>query len=211
MTRKTWSRSLYPGYESGLRTPVQCWFSLELACCSNSVSHSNQLYFPLILSHVCKFFSNLRLDHDITLRQRSPRKETVPRRGEVKRIALFLMMEISNRHSGNSRETHSGEVSLTFLSHPWILLRSLSVRITCRKETAKICKQNGKRTSSIHKVKTEMLCFRSISCIKFNNSIQSRLPNIIEIKRPHPNWTRGTQSVILQALAREVHVCVLPP
>ena len=39
------SHSLYPGYKSGLRTPVQCRFSLELACCSNSVSHSNILIF----------------------------------------------------------------------------------------------------------------------------------------------------------------------
>ena len=37
---------------------------LELAHCSNSISHSNKLYFPLILSHVWKFFSNLCLDHD---------------------------------------------------------------------------------------------------------------------------------------------------
>jgi len=37
---------------------------LELAHCSNSVSHSNKLYFPLILSHVWKFFSNLCMDHD---------------------------------------------------------------------------------------------------------------------------------------------------
>ena len=36
------SHSLYPGYKSGLRTPVQRWFSLELARCSNSVSHSNK-------------------------------------------------------------------------------------------------------------------------------------------------------------------------
>ena len=43
------SHSLYPGYKSGLRTPVQRQFSLELARCSNSVSHSNELYFPLIL------------------------------------------------------------------------------------------------------------------------------------------------------------------
>ena len=59
------SHSLYPGYKSGLRTPVQRWFSLELARCSNSISHSNNLYFPLILSHVWKFFSNPCLDHNI--------------------------------------------------------------------------------------------------------------------------------------------------
>ena len=59
------SRSLYPGYKSGLRTPVQYQFSLELVHCSNSVSHSNKLYFPLILSYVWKFFSNSHLDHDI--------------------------------------------------------------------------------------------------------------------------------------------------
>ena len=58
------SHSLYPGYKSGLKTPVQCWFSLELARCSNSVSHSNKLYFPLILSYVWKFFSHPHLDHD---------------------------------------------------------------------------------------------------------------------------------------------------
>ena len=58
------SHCLYPGYKSGLRTPVQCWFSLELAHRSNSVSRSNKLYFPLILSHIWKFFSNLHLDHD---------------------------------------------------------------------------------------------------------------------------------------------------
>ena len=52
------SHSLYLGYKSGLKTPVQCQFSLELAHCSNSVSQSNKLYFPLILSHVWKFFSN---------------------------------------------------------------------------------------------------------------------------------------------------------
>ena len=51
------SHSLYPGYKSAVRTPVQRRFSLELAHCSNSVSHSNKLYFPLIMSHVWKFFS----------------------------------------------------------------------------------------------------------------------------------------------------------
>ena len=49
MTCKTPIPLLYPGYKSGLRTPVQRQFSLELARCSNSVSHSNELYFPLIL------------------------------------------------------------------------------------------------------------------------------------------------------------------
>ena len=57
------SHSLYPGYERGLRTPVQQPFSSELAHCSNSVLHSNKLYFPLILSHVWKFFSNTSPDH----------------------------------------------------------------------------------------------------------------------------------------------------
>ena len=57
------SHSLYPGYESGLRTRVQHLFSFELACCSNSIPHSNKLYFPLILSHVWKFFSNPSPDH----------------------------------------------------------------------------------------------------------------------------------------------------
>ena len=58
------SHSLYPGYKSGLRAPLQRQFSLELARCSNSISHSNKLYFPLILSHVWKFFSNPHLYHD---------------------------------------------------------------------------------------------------------------------------------------------------
>ena len=40
------------GKKSGLRTAVQCPFSLELAHCSNSVFHSNKLYFPFIVSHV---------------------------------------------------------------------------------------------------------------------------------------------------------------
>ena len=31
---------------------------------TNSISHLNKLYFPLILSHVRKFFSNPRPDHD---------------------------------------------------------------------------------------------------------------------------------------------------
>ena len=58
------SHSLYPGYKSGLRTPVQCWFSLALARCSNSISHSNKLYSPLLLPHIWKFFSNPCPDHD---------------------------------------------------------------------------------------------------------------------------------------------------
>ena len=65
------SHSLYPGYKSGLRTPVQRWFSLELACCSNGISHSNKLYFSLIMSHVWKFFSNLRPDHNTWGRKES--------------------------------------------------------------------------------------------------------------------------------------------
>ena len=58
------SHSLYSGYKSGLRTPIQHWISLELAHCSNSVSHSNKLYSPLILLPVWKFFSNPDMDHD---------------------------------------------------------------------------------------------------------------------------------------------------
>ena len=58
------SHSLYLQYKSRLRTPVQRWFSLELDSCSNSIFHSNKLYFPLILSHVWKFFSNPLPDHD---------------------------------------------------------------------------------------------------------------------------------------------------
>ena len=38
---------MYPEYKSELRTPIRGWFSLELAQCSNSISHSNKLYFPL--------------------------------------------------------------------------------------------------------------------------------------------------------------------
>ena len=79
------SHSLYPGYKSGLRTPVQHGFSLELTCCSNSVSHSNKLYFPIILSHVWKFFSNSHPDHDkqhtnifnISVNKRSPLNLTI--------------------------------------------------------------------------------------------------------------------------------------
>ena len=59
------SHPLHAGYKSGIRTPAQRWFSLELARCSNSISHSNKLYFPLILPHVWKFFSNPHMDHDI--------------------------------------------------------------------------------------------------------------------------------------------------
>ena len=58
------SHSLYPEYKCGWKTPAQCGFSLELACCSNRVSQSNKLYFPLILSHVWKFFSNPSANHN---------------------------------------------------------------------------------------------------------------------------------------------------
>ena len=61
---KPLSHSLYPGYKNRLTARVQCRLSLELACCSDSVSHSNTLYLPLIVSHVWKFFSNPRTDHD---------------------------------------------------------------------------------------------------------------------------------------------------
>ena len=53
------SHSLYPEYKSGLRTPVQRQFSLELARCSSRVSHSNKLHFPLVLSHVWKILFQL--------------------------------------------------------------------------------------------------------------------------------------------------------
>ena len=57
------SHSLYPGYKSGLRIPVQCLFSLELpAVLTASPTLIN--YFPLILSHVWKLFSKLCLDRD---------------------------------------------------------------------------------------------------------------------------------------------------
>ena len=59
---KPLSHSLYPGYKSVLRTPAQRQFSLELVLCSNRVSHSNKLDFPLILPHVWKFFSNPYMD-----------------------------------------------------------------------------------------------------------------------------------------------------
>ena len=74
------SHSLYPGYKSGLRAPLQRQFSLELARCSNSISHSNKLYFPLILSHVWKFFSNPHLDYDTCFNNmsRSPELTLVP-------------------------------------------------------------------------------------------------------------------------------------
>ena len=47
---------------SGIRTPGQHLFSFELSCSSNSIPHSNKLYFPLILSQVWKFFSNTTPD-----------------------------------------------------------------------------------------------------------------------------------------------------
>ena len=74
--RRPLSHSLYPGYKSGLRTPVQCRFSLELAHCSNSVSHSNKISLSLILPHVWKFFSNLHPDHDNQQRFNSQNKQT---------------------------------------------------------------------------------------------------------------------------------------
>ena len=76
MTHKTPSHALHPGYKSELRTTVQGRFSLELAHCSNSVSHSNKLYFPLILSRVWKFFSNPHLDHDNQQRFNFQNKQT---------------------------------------------------------------------------------------------------------------------------------------
>ena len=57
---KPLSHSWYPGYKNRLRARVQCRLSLELARCSDRVSHVNTLYFPLILSHVWKFFSRPR-------------------------------------------------------------------------------------------------------------------------------------------------------
>ena len=65
MTQRTPIPLLYPGYKSGLKTPVQCQFSLELARCSNSISHSNKLYSPLILPHFWKFFSKPHLYYNI--------------------------------------------------------------------------------------------------------------------------------------------------
>ena len=38
--------------------------TLEPPCYSNSISHSSQLYSPLILLHVSKFFSNSHTDCD---------------------------------------------------------------------------------------------------------------------------------------------------
>ena len=54
-----------PWVKNGPRTPTQHWFSLEPACCSNSVSHSNKFYSPLILPHVWKFFSKPCMDNNI--------------------------------------------------------------------------------------------------------------------------------------------------
>ena len=78
------SHSLYPGYKSRLRTPVQHQFSLELGklsssfefSLSNSISHSNKLYFPLIVSYVWKFFSNLRPEHDNTALMKEIEEDT---------------------------------------------------------------------------------------------------------------------------------------
>ena len=44
----------------------RCQLSLEPARCSNSISHSNKLYSPLILPHVWKLFSSPCTDHDTT-------------------------------------------------------------------------------------------------------------------------------------------------
>ena len=63
-TVRTLSCFLYPGYKNGPRSPVQHLLSLEPACCSNSISQCNKFYFPLILSHIWKFFSNPCMDHD---------------------------------------------------------------------------------------------------------------------------------------------------
>lgn len=57
-----------------------------------------------------------------------------------------------NRDSRNSRDTYSREVNVAFLFHHQIFLRSLPVRIMCRKDAIVICKQNGKRAFSIHKL-----------------------------------------------------------
>ena len=75
MTRKTPIPFLVPGYKSALRTPSQCQFSLELARCFNIISHSNKLYFPLILSHVWKFFSNPHPDHNTKKKKSGSQRE----------------------------------------------------------------------------------------------------------------------------------------
>ena len=93
--------SLYPGYNSGLEYSVQCQFSLELARCSNSISHSNKLYFPLILSHVWKFFSNPHPDHDILhMRLKNIREGRTfwdhKSRNTIKYLFLFFFFAVFN-------------------------------------------------------------------------------------------------------------------
>ena len=56
--------SLSWGYKNWLLAYEKHLFSLELAHCSNCISHSNELYSPLIVSCVWKFFPNLCTDHD---------------------------------------------------------------------------------------------------------------------------------------------------
>ena len=58
------SHSLYPGYKSGLRTLVQCCSPLSWPAVLRA-SPSHKLNFCLILPHVWKFFSNLRMDHNM--------------------------------------------------------------------------------------------------------------------------------------------------
>ena len=75
----------------GIKTPVQCQFSLELACCSNSISHSDKLYFPLILSHVWKFFSNPYPDHNSQYNKRLllPHKHSIiPKKKKRKKFLI---------------------------------------------------------------------------------------------------------------------------
>ena len=55
--------SLSWGYKNWLLACKRSCLSLELACCSNSVSHSNKFYSPFILPHVWKFSSNTHTDH----------------------------------------------------------------------------------------------------------------------------------------------------
>ena len=53
-----------PGIKIDQGPPFNCWLTLEPTHCFNSVSHSNKVYFSLILSCVGKFFSNPQSDHN---------------------------------------------------------------------------------------------------------------------------------------------------
>ena len=104
MTSKTPIPLLVPGYKSGLRTPIQCWFSLELACCYNSVSQSNKVYFPLILSHVWKFFSNPCTDHDREENVRSHQRKMPHVQGQRRSLSKMAGGKIMFRINPPTRQ-----------------------------------------------------------------------------------------------------------